>query len=196
MNLRCRRHSSCSRLRFLHSHRSHPIESGRKSIAPSLSVSVSPWRQRNRSQWKCATKPGETRLKVATAATVSPGAGDYRRRSLETLQGCAKMWVKSERLCNWSQSILTWSGTTSYVCLSQSISEVASNLKAASFSAQWTRSRRQEENLHHWSPCSRGGRVLRGAETERLINHRKRERLSLHLLLLFWASWHSRGSVR
>lgn len=196
MNLHLRRYSSCSRNGLLHSHHSHPIESGRKSIAPSLSVSVSPWRQRDRSQWNCAPKPGEASLKVATAATVSPGAGDYRRRSLETLQGCAKMWVKSERLCNWSQSILTGSGTTSYVCLSQSISEVASNLKATAFSAQWTRSRRQGENLHLSSACTRDGRVLRGAETERPVNHRKRERLSLHLLLLFWASWHSEGSVR
>lgn len=126
---------------------------------------------------------------------MSPG-GNYRHRSLEILHGCAKMWVKSERIGDWPYSMLSRSGTTSYVCLSQRISEVASNLKAALFSAQWTRSRRQGANLHHSFPRSRGGRALRGAETGRLIKYRKRERLSLHLLFLFLASWHSGASVR
>lgn len=55
-----------------------------------------------------------------------PGGVDYRRRSLETLQRCAKMWVKRERDRDWSHSMLTGSGTTG---LSQSVSEVASKLE-------------------------------------------------------------------
>lgn len=143
MNSARKRHSFCSRRRPLRS-RAQSTR-GRKFIAPSLSVSASPWRQRERRKWRCAPISGEDSRKVTISAAVparrKTGAGPWR------LLGDAQRCESEKREALWLVILfLKASGTTSHVCSSQSIREVASNLKATcSQSAQWTRSRRQRE---------------------------------------------------
>lgn len=160
-----RRPSPLSRRRLLHSH-PHQIETREENPSPHLHPHQHRVEDKEISARDNELQKQKNRLLNSILLQPCRRGNDYRRRSLETPQGCAKMWVKSEGLCDWSYSILTGSDTTSYVCLSESISEVASNLKAVLFSAQWTRSRRQGDNLHHSFPCLRGGRVLRAVETD------------------------------
>ncbi len=131
MNSDRKRHSSCSRLPLIRS-RTQSTR-GRKFIAPSLSVSASPWRQREYCKWRHTPIAGEASLKVAISATElawrQTGTGPWR------LFGDAQRCESKEREALWLAVLfLKASGTASHVCSSQSINEVASNLKETCFS--------------------------------------------------------------
>lgn len=163
MNSDHKRHSSCSRLRLLRS-RTQPMH-GRKFAASSLSASASPWRQRERRKWRWAPTAREASLKVFVSAAVPAGrktidAGPWR------LFGGAQRCESKKREALWLVILfLKASGTASHVCSIQSINEVVSNLNSTLLS-DCTVDAFTASGANIILFPQRGGRALRGAETE------------------------------